>query len=139
MFASVITVGCLVSIMIYYFLKRWYDAYDDMLKHADGEWRDIDVNNDYSDETVESKVKYYVLFDWYTSVVFSFLGTAMIEVLIMPKEWIRYFTRLLFFFVLIAARLIGYLILDRFLYFTYLMFLTLAAFFIVWFVALFSR
>ena len=139
MFASVITVGCIVTIMIYYFLKRWYDAYDDMLKHADGEWRDIDVNNDYSDETVENKVKFYVLFDWYTSIVFSYFGTIMIEVLIMPKEWIRYFTRLLFFLILIAARIIGYLVLDKFLYFTYLIFLTIAAFFVIWIVALFSR
>ena len=45
-----------------------------MLKFPDGEWRTPFKNNDYSDETAESKMKFYWLFEWESSVVFSFVA-----------------------------------------------------------------
>ena len=66
--------GCVASILMFYFCQRWYDSYDSMLKYPDGEWHYDDIKNDYSDETVDAKMKYYWLFDWETSTLFSFLG-----------------------------------------------------------------
>ena len=63
-FIAAISIGILISVVLYYFVKRWYSDYITMLKHADGEWRNNDVRNDYSDETTDAKMKYFWLFDW---------------------------------------------------------------------------
>ena len=56
--------GCVASFLMFYLCVRWHDSYDSMLTYPDGEYRVDSVRNDYSDESGDSKIKYYWLFDW---------------------------------------------------------------------------
>ena len=60
--------------MMYYFCEKWYESYDSMLNFPDGELRNPHEKNDFSDETDESKIKYFLLFDSESPIVFSYLA-----------------------------------------------------------------
>ena len=49
----------------YYLCDRWEPAYNSMLKYPDGEWRDyLSWTDNYKDETTDTKMKNYWLFEW---------------------------------------------------------------------------
>ena len=47
-----------------------------MIKYPDGEFRNDSVKNDYSAESVDSKIKYFILFESESAIVYSLLGMA---------------------------------------------------------------
>ena len=60
-----------------------------MLKYADGEYRNDSEKNDYSEETVDAKMKSYWLFDCASAVVISYFAHLLLEILIKPDDIIR--------------------------------------------------
>ena len=73
-----------------YFGIKWYKSYDSMLKKPDGELRsEWFGKNDYSDQSSESKMKYFWLFQSHSPIVFSYLGQALSEAVVMPSNFIR--------------------------------------------------
>ena len=61
---------------MYLACDHWYDDYDSMLKFPDGEYRLFyeKKGNDFSDETVETKMKYFWLFDSEFPVITSWIA-----------------------------------------------------------------
>ena len=61
---------------MYLACEKWEDSYNSMLKFPDGEWRNFyeEKGNDFSEETVEAKMKYFFLFDWILIVISSYIS-----------------------------------------------------------------
>ena len=70
-------------------------------------------------------MKYYWLFDWESSILFSFMGHAMLESLIMPKESVRCFVRNLLLVIMWLLRIIAYIFFHVRLDFIYILFVAI--------------
>ena len=86
-----------------------------MLKYPDGEWRKNKWTDNYKDETADTKMKNYWLFQWETEIVYSYIGYATVESNMMPKEIFRKIGRVVIFCIFCAIRIILILVADYYL------------------------
>ena len=83
-----------------------------MVKYSDGEFRDDTLSNDYSDVSTDSKMKFYWLFDFQSSIILTLIGTALIEIIMFPSDTVRKIVRLCLFGTLLGYRIFLILVLN---------------------------